>query len=68
MYSLETFRMTVLCVVWPVEIEQLKMQLRALLHQRDMFSYERESMELDDLRQEIEEEIQELHRRIRRIA
>ena len=68
MYSLETFRMTVLCIVWPVEIEQLKMQLRALLHQRDMFSYERESMELDDLRQEIEEEIQELHRRIRRIA
>jgi hypothetical protein len=60
--------MTVLCIVWPVEIEQLKMQLRALLHQRDMFSYERESMELDDLRQEIEEEIQELHRRIRRIA
>ena len=68
MYSLETFRMTVLCIVWPVEIEQLKMQLRALLHQRDMFSYERESMELDDLRQEIEEEIQELHRKIRRIA
>lgn len=44
------------------------MQLRALLHQGDMFSYERESMELDDLRQEIEEEIQELHWRIRRIA
>ena len=34
-----------------MNVEELKMRLRALLHQRDMLSYERDSMELDDLLQ-----------------
>lgn len=44
-----------------MDVEKLKMRLRALLHQRDMLSYERDSLELDDLRMKIEEEIRELH-------
>jgi hypothetical protein len=51
-----------------MEVEQLKMQLRTLLHQRDMLTYERDSLELFDLITEIEEEIQELHRKLRKIA
>lgn len=51
-----------------MEAEQLKMQLRTLLHQRDMLTYERDSLELFDLITEIEEEIQELHRKLRKIA
>ena len=47
-------------------MEELKMRLRALLHQRDMLSYERDSLELFDLRMEIEEEIRELQREIRK--
>ena len=44
------------------------MRLRALLHQRDMLSYERDSMELDDLLQEIDAEIRELHQKIWKTA
>ena len=47
-----------------MNVEELKMRLRALLHQRDMLSYERDSMELDDLLQEIDAEIRELHQKI----
>ena len=49
-------------------MEELKMRLRALLHQRDMLSYERDSMELDDLLQEIDAEIRELHQKIWKTA
>ena len=43
-----------------MSLEEMKMRLRALFHQRDMLSYERDSLELFDLRMEIEEEIREL--------
>lgn len=49
-------------------MEELKMRLRTLLHQRDMLSYERDSLELFDLRMEIEEEIRELQRKIQKTA
>ena len=49
-------------------MEELKMRLRALLHQRDMLSYERDSLELFDLRMEIDAEIRELHRKLRKTA
>ena len=51
-----------------MNVEELKMRLRALLHQRDMLSYERDSMELDDLRMEIDAEIRELHQKIWKTA
>jgi hypothetical protein len=51
-----------------MNVEELKMRLRALLHQRDMLSYERDSMELDDLLQEIDAEIRELHQKIWKTA
>ena len=51
-----------------MNVEELKMWLRALLHQRDMLSYERDSMELDDLRMEIDAEIRELHQKIWKTA
>ena len=51
-----------------MNVEELKMRLRALLHQRDMLSYERNSMELDDLLQEIDAEIRELHQKIWKTA
>ena len=51
-----------------MNVEELKMRLRALLHQRDMLSYERDSMELDDLLQEINAEIRELHQKIWKTA
>ena len=54
--------------VHSMNVEELKMRLRALLHQRDMLSYERDSMELDDLLQEIDAEIQELHQKIWKTA
>ena len=34
-----------------MEVEELKARLRALLHQRDMLRYERDSVELDDILQ-----------------
>ena len=51
-----------------MNVEEMKMRLRALLHQRDMLSYERDSMELDDLLQEIDAEIRELHQKIWKTA
>ena len=48
-----------------MEVEELKSRLRALLHQRDMLSYERDSLELFDLMEEIDEEIRELHQKLR---
>lgn len=51
-----------------MNVEELKMRLRALLPQRDMLSYERDSMELDDLLQEIDAEIRELHQKIWKTA
>ena len=48
--------------------EELKARLRSLLHQRDMLAYERDSLELYDLFEEVDEEIQELQRQIRKIA
>ena len=51
-----------------MNVEELKMRLRALLHQRDMLSYGRDSMELDDLLQEIDAEIRELHQKIWKTA
>ena len=51
-----------------MNVEELKMRLRALLHQRDMLSYERDSMDLDDLLQEIDAEIRERHQKIWKTA
>ena len=51
-----------------MSLEEMKMRLRALLHQRDMLSYERDSLELFDLLQEIDAEIRELHRKLRKTA
>ena len=48
--------------------EELKARLRSLLHQRDMLAYEHDSLELFDLRNEIESEIRELERQMRKIA
>ena len=42
-----------------MNVEELKARLRALLHQRDMLAYEHASLELFDLRDEIEDEIRE---------
>ena len=49
-------------------VEELKARLRALLHQRDMLRFERDSLELFDLMEEVDEEIQELQKEIRKIA
>ena len=51
-----------------MEVEALKARLRALLHQRDMLSYERDSLELFDLLDDIDREIEELHQRLRMTA
>ena len=48
--------------------EELKARLRSLLRQRDMLAYERDSLELFDLRNEIEDEISELTRELRKTA
>ena len=48
--------------------EELKARLRSLLHQRDMLAYERDSFELFDLMEEVDEEIQELTRELRKAA
>jgi hypothetical protein len=47
-----------------MNVEELKARLRALLHQRDMLRFERDSLELFDLLEEVDEEIQELQRQI----
>lgn len=49
-------------------VEELKARLRALLHQRDMLRYERDSLELFDLMEEIDKEIEQLHQKIRMAA
>ena len=46
----------------------MKARLRALLRQRDMLRFERDSLELFDLMEEVVEEIQELQEQIRKIA
>ena len=51
-----------------MNVEDLKARLRVLLHQRDMLAYEHASLELFDLIEEVDEEIQELQRQIRKIA
>ena len=42
--------------------------MRALLRQRDMLRFERDSLELFDLMEEVVEEIQELQKQIREVA
>ena len=42
--------------------------MRALLRQRDMLRFERDSLELFDLMEEVVEAIQELQEQIRKIA
>ena len=49
-------------------VEELRARLRALLHQRDMLRFERDSLELFDLMEEIDQEIEELHQKIRMTA
>ena len=51
-----------------MNVEELKARLRALLHQRDMLRLERDSLELFDLRDEIEEEIQKLTKELWKTA
>ena len=51
-----------------MNVEEMKARLRALLHQRDMLRLERDSLELFDLRDEIEEEIQELTKELRKLS
>ena len=51
-----------------MNVEELKARLRTLLHQRDMLRCERDSLELFDLMEEVDEEIQELQKEIRKIA
>ena len=51
-----------------METEELKIRLRALLHQRDMLRFERDSLELFDLMEEVDEEIRELQNELRNIA
>ena len=51
-----------------MNVEELKAKLRTLLHQRDMLRFERDSLELFDLMEEVDEEIQELQKEIRKIA
>ena len=51
-----------------MKVEEMKARLRALLHQRDMLRLERDSLELFDLMEEVDEEIQELQNELRQIA
>ena len=51
-----------------MNVEELKARLRTLLHQRDMLRLERDSLELFDLRDEIEEEIQKLTKELWKTA
>ena len=51
-----------------MEVEEMKVRLRSLLHQRYMLSYERDSLELYDLLEELEEEIRDLHQKLRATA
>ena len=51
-----------------MNVEEMKARLRALLYQRDMLRFERASLELFDLMEEVDEEIRELQKQIRKIA
>ena len=51
-----------------MNVEEMKARLRALLHQRDMLRFERASLELFDLMEEVDEEIRELQKQIREVA
>lgn len=51
-----------------MNVEKMKVRLRELLHQRDMLRFERDSLELFDLMEEVEEEIQELQNELRKTA
>ena len=51
-----------------MNVDELKARLRALLHQRDMLRFERDSLELFDLMEEVNEEIRELEAQIRKTA
>lgn len=51
-----------------MSVDKMKARLHALLHQRDMLAYERDSLELFDLRNEIEDEIRELTKELRNIT
>ena len=48
--------------------KEMKARLRALLHQRDMLCLERDSLELFDLMEELEEEIREIEDQLRKTA
>ena len=48
--------------------EEMKARLRALLYQRDMLCFERDSLELFDLMEELDEEIHELEAQFRKSA
>ena len=49
-------------------IEDMKAHLRSLLHQRDMLRFDRDSLELFDLMEELEQEIHELEKQLRKSA
>ena len=51
-----------------MSIEEMKAHLRAILHQRDMLRFERDSLELFDLMEELEQEIHELEKQLRKSA
>ena len=51
-----------------MNVEKMKVRLRELLHQRDMLRFERDSLELFDPMEEVEEEIQELQNELRKTA
>ena len=51
-----------------MNVEEMKARLRALQHQRYMPRLERDSLELFDLMEEVDEEIQELQNELRKIA
>ena len=51
-----------------MNVEELKARLRTLLHQRDMLRFERDSLELFDLMEEVDEEIQKLRYEMRKTA
>ena len=51
-----------------MSVNEMKARLQTLLHQRDMLSYERDSLELFDLMAEIDDEIQKLQIELRKTA
>ena len=51
-----------------MSVDKMKARLYALLHRRNMLAYERDSLELFDLRNEIEDEIRELTKELRNIT